>query len=284
MPRFNLEIARALDVTTPLQLKTRISDGRLFVRGNEVPTASVRVKLQIRAADREEADAEAKRFEERISFDGTTLAIESPDSAIGFWRRGHVRAEYEVAVPRQTRAELRQANGPLSVSGLAGLLKVDLNNGPVSIEGMDGAASIHVVNGPTDIKDCGSELDVNVVNGPLRIRNARGPVSLDLTNGPIYVEDVHLGFRASVLNSILTYRGPVGGDFDLTVNNGSLDLHLPTSSRFELDAEATRGSVESDFRVDEGTAAPDGAHHLRLRAVQGNIRISETRRGAFAFA
>jgi DUF4097 and DUF4098 domain-containing protein YvlB len=282
MARFNLERTREFEVATPLQLKTHISDGRVRIQGRDSTTAAIAVRLQVRAESREEAERQADRVAAGIVCTGDALTIESADA--GFWRRGNVRVEYDVLVPRQTRAELQQANGPLHVNDLAGPLEVRLDNGPTSIEGIADAASIHIVNGPTDVKDCGSSVDINVVNGPLRVRNAKGPVSLDLTNGPIYVEDVDLGFRASVLNGILTYRGPVGGDFDLTANNGSLVLHLPAGSRFELDAEAERGGVESDFRVDEGAPAPDGAHRLRLRAVQGNIRLSEMRRPAFAFA
>jgi DUF4097 and DUF4098 domain-containing protein YvlB len=236
----------------------------------------------VRASSYEEAQRQADGVASGIGFAEDTLTVESPETT--FRGQGIVRIEYELSVPRRTRATLRQANGPMQVQGLRGPLEVHLDNGPVTIEGVAEATSVHLVNGPLDVKDCESAVDITVVNGPLRLRNAAGPVELHVTNGPIYVQDVERGLKANILNGVLTYRGPVGGDFDLTANNGSLVLHLPASSRFELDAEATRGSVESDFRVDEGTVAPEGAHALRLRAVQGNIRISETRRGAFAFA
>jgi hypothetical protein len=282
MARFSFEIARDFDVSTPLQLKTRISDGRVRIQGHDAAKATIAVRLQVRAASREEAETQVDRVVAGIVCTGETLSIESPDA--GFWRHGDIRALYEILVPRQTRAELRLANGPLHLTNLAGPLEVHLDNGPMTIEGITEATSVHIVNGPLDVKDCESGVDISVVNGPLRVRKAKGPVTLDVTNGPIYVEDVDLGLKARVLNGVLTYRGPVGGDFDLTANNASLVLHLPWGSRFELDAEAQRGSVESDFQVDEGAPAPDGAHHLRLRAVQGNIRIAEIRRGAFAFA
>lgn len=56
MARFHLERSREFDVATPLQLKTRISDGRVRIQGRDSAIAVIAVRLQVRAESREEAE------------------------------------------------------------------------------------------------------------------------------------------------------------------------------------------------------------------------------------
>jgi DUF4097 and DUF4098 domain-containing protein YvlB len=280
VPNFTLDISRNFDVSTPLHLTGRFADSRVLIHGAEGSSARVEVKLEIRADDRNTAEAEAERYAQGIAFDSGSLTVESPETAGGFWRHHRVRAEYDIAVPHETRAEVRLANGALQVRDIAGPLDAQLANGPILIEGIGAAVRARVGNGPIGVKDCGADLDISVVNGPLRVGRVGGALSFDVTNGPVSVEDVALALRGKVLNGPLTYGGAIGGDFDLETNHGSITLHLPSGSRFELDAESDHGRVHSDFRVAEEQVRSEPAHKLRLRTGSGNIHLAEVPRPA----
>jgi DUF4097 and DUF4098 domain-containing protein YvlB len=250
------------------------------ISGGDGSSARVEVKLEIRADDRDAAEAEAERYAQAIAFDAGTLTVESPESASAFWRQHRVRAEYDIAVPYQTRADVRLANGPLQVRDIAGPLDAQLANGPILIEGITEAIKARLVNGPMDVRHSGADLEVSVVNGPLRVERVGGALSFEVANGPTFVAEVTLGMRGKVLNGPLTYGGAIGGDFDLETNHGSITLHLPSGSRFELEAESNHGRVHSDFRVAEDHVSPEPAHRLQLRTGTGNIHLAEVRRPA----
>ncbi|HWC30372.1 MAG TPA: DUF4097 family beta strand repeat-containing protein [Dehalococcoidia bacterium] len=280
MARFDLNLSRHYDVGGPLKLDLRLTDGRIRIRGADSSEAKVDIRLEVHAASQEDADDHAAGLADGIRFAGDTLTIESQHGFGWLWGHRRVRAEYEITVPRQTRARAELASGSIHVQEIAGPLDFHLANGPLTVTGVDSVVQARLANGQIDARDCRGSIDITVANGQVHLERVGGPVEIEVANGPIHIEEASLAVSAHLLNGAITYRGGLGGDFNLNARHGSIDLQLPAGSRFELDAEAHHGQVHSDFQVAEGAGRRDGAHRVRLRTGHGNIHLSEARKPA----
>jgi DUF4097 and DUF4098 domain-containing protein YvlB len=153
---------------------------------------------------------------------------------------------------------------------------VTLANGPLDIEQAAGAIKVQLANGPVHIQRCSGAIEARVSNGPVRVEKAAGTLVLRVHNGPIDLVDLTSSIEAQVSNGPIRYRGAIGGDFDMRVRRGSIVLDLPDDARFELDAEAERGTVHCEFAVND-SAAPgaERAPRVLLRSERGEIRLRQ---------
>lgn len=128
----------------------------------------------------------------RVRTDGTVRA-EGPRTA----EREGWHVSYDVLVPARTDLDLQARNGPLSVSGVTGTLRLAAENGPVNLDRLGGDVRARVRNGPINVtlegaRWSGAGLDAESVNGPISVRMPRayaarieggtthGPISTDL--------------------------------------------------------------------------------------------------------
>jgi DUF4097 and DUF4098 domain-containing protein YvlB len=86
-------------------------------------------------------------------------------------------------------------------------------------------------NSTVEMRDVNAPLSLEKHNGSARLVNLGGPLELSAHNG-----DFHVDFS--------TFKGAT-----LDMHNGSAELVLPSSSRFELRSSSHNGRVDSDFAV-----------------------------------
>lgn len=86
-------------------------------------------------------------------------------------------------------------------------------------------------NSAVEMRDINAPLSLEKHNGSARLMNLSGPLEVSAHNG-----DFHADFSAFK-----------GASFDM--HNGSAELVLPSSSRFDLRSSSHNGRVDSDFAV-----------------------------------
>jgi DUF4097 and DUF4098 domain-containing protein YvlB len=234
----------------------------------------VDVAVEVNARSGEEAERYFDEVADGIAFANRASSIQSPerDGNPSIWQR-RTKVHYRVQVPHETRVEITSEIGPVEVHKIAGPLQLRAVNCPTRVEDVDGKVAMTTVNGPLHVLRCGADVEVESVNGPLTLDQVAGSAKLHATNGPLTLKLIGSHIEADVLNGPIEYDGRVGGNFALSTRNGGIVLRLPVNSRFELDAEAERGGVHSEFRVDEARV-PDGeAHRIHLRTENGGIRL-----------
>jgi hypothetical protein len=275
MQLFKRTILREAPARTPYTLTLHNASGRIQVRGEERLNAAVAATIEVLAFSSQEAESYFEQVEAAIAFGDGFLTIEGPDpGSHGIFHRPRLKMRYEIDVPRETRAEITVANGPVDVRQIVGPLEIKAANGPTRIEDIEQAVEVATINGPTRILRCGANVAIEVVNGPLTLAQVSGSAKLHATNGPLTLERIGSHVEAAVLNGPINYEGAIGGNFDLSAQNGGIVLRLPSDSRFELDAEAARGIVQSEFRVDEDHEGTTGeAHRVHLRTENGGIHL-----------
>lgn len=117
----------------------------------------------------------------------------------------------------------------------------------------------------------------------LRASNLVGPFSIETRSKGIHLEDVSGDVRIRNRNATveLSPKTPLGA-IDVSNIHGEIDVTVPPSANFQLDAESIGGEVQSDFNVNLDNsgnnatatgAVGKGGPEVRLRADHGTIQI-----------
>jgi len=119
-----------------------------------------------------------------------------------------------------------------------------------------------------------SAITAESYNGPIGIRNFSGTVEAHSHNGPVSLASVNGKVRAETENGPISVSGDSGGDFDLQLQNGPLDVNLH-GTRWEgkLDGRTQNGpinlSIPADYRsgvrVDASEHSPTSCRAAQCR-------------------
>ena len=148
------------------------------------------------------------------------------------------------------------------------------------------AVDLETDNGPIRIRDLKHSVTAKVNNGEIEVKGGTG-VKIDLTtNGDVEVSET-LGatvMRAELVNGSVRFQGSLdNGSHSFRSGNGGIELALPASSSFVIDAVSGNGRVINDFSIDEGGGHRRGRlsgivgdqpnTNIRARTTNGKIRI-----------
>jgi hypothetical protein len=181
----------------------------------------------------------------RLAQRGTEVTVEGP--AAESW--GGVLL---VLAPNDADLDLEAANGPVSVTDLAGRLRATVANGPLSL------------------KRVGGSVDVQSSNGPVSFTGSSGDVSLVSQNGPLSI---------NLESSIWT-----GGELRTSAKNGPISLKVPAGytsgivvergAKTPLRCPVALCGERPDFFRDEQTRIVIGSGPARVHVASRNGPIS----------
>jgi hypothetical protein len=170
-----------------------------------------------------------------------------------------------------------------NVSDVTGTLDFNAGyNGSVELSHI--TQQVHFKSVRTDLQLAKLDGQISMGHGDIRLESVVGPLKLDTRSNELHLEDVTGEMEIENRNGLVEIRpkGPLG---NITVNNshGGIDLELPESSNFRLDAQSSNGNIDiSDFSVnvdnrsDNATARGSvgkGGPDIRLRSDRGTIQI-----------
>jgi hypothetical protein len=218
--------------------------GGIIVLGGDVN--AFRVTACTAASGEDEAAARALLGKVALRSAGGRVSIEGPsgDGWSGF---------LVVTAPRDADFSVESANGPVSLTGLAGTIAVRTSNGPVSLSNLAGSLDVDAANGPVTLKGSSGDVRIRAANGPLTIA-----LQGDRWDGK--------GLDASAKNGPLTLRVPDGFSSGVRVESA---VHSPFSCRAAACAEARReeGDRTRLFELGSGAAA------VRISTANGPVSI-----------
>jgi hypothetical protein len=182
--------------------------------------SDVLVRARVVATARNEAEARELVSQVTIST-GPTIHASGPAARGAHWWVG-----FELSVPRRIDLELTSVNGPVSLSGTEGRVRLSTENGPVSVVDAAGSVTARTQNGPLDVRLSGSSwtgegLDAETVNGPLVLRipaEYDAQLEAGTTNGPLDLEYP------------LTVQGRMHHRIDATLGNGGAPVRARTTN------------------------------------------------------
>ncbi|MGH9523280.1 MAG: DUF4097 family beta strand repeat-containing protein [Terriglobales bacterium] len=120
--------------------------------------------------------------------------------------------------------------------------------------------------------------DLTMESGDLRVRSVTGPMRVMTRSKDIHIEDVAGDLKIENTNGLVEYHaGNKLGAIDITNSRGDVQLTLPEKSSFQVEAQARRGDVSTDF---EGVSTSEQHNDHAMSGTVGKggptIRISDT--------
>jgi hypothetical protein len=200
--------------------------GGVSVRAHEGREVVVRAVVQGRAGSTARARAIAQAV--RVRTDGSVRATgPERDGREGWW------VSYDVLVPARTDLELEARNGPVSVTGVSGTMRLRTQNGPVNLDAVSGDVRASAQNGPVNVRLegarwSGAGLVAETVNGPVTVQMPRSyaaRIEGETTRGPIHTDLPVTGSgRAWERRTIATDVNGGGATLRFTTVNGPLTI------------------------------------------------------------
>jgi Putative adhesin len=218
---------------------------------------------------------------------------------------GHCKtdATYVVRVPKKFESALRTDGGTVSASDLSGNLSAHTSGGRMAFARLEGTLDGDTSGGAIEVDDCrgpigietsgghikvtggqgnlkahtsGGRIEVHNFSGDTEIRTSGGSLDLEKVSGKIVGKTSGGGIRAWLPELV--------GDVKLETSAGSIDLAVPASAAFTIDANTSVGGVksllpfqalEADREHLRGTLN-GGGKSVRLQTSAGSITIKAT--------
>jgi hypothetical protein len=170
-----------------------------------------------------------------------------------------------------------------TVSDVSGTLDFNAGyNGNVELSHI--GQRLHFKSVRTDLQLAKLDGEISMGHGDLRASSLAGPVKLTTRSNEVHFEDVSGEVEVENRNGVVAIRpkAPLG-NIDISNAHGGIELDLPASAGFRLDAQSTNGNIDvNDFGVNVDNQTRDataratvgkGGPDIRLRTDRGSIQI-----------
>jgi hypothetical protein len=126
------------------------------------------------------------------------------------------------------------------------------------------ARPLHFSTSRTDLEFARLDGDLSMELDSMRASGIHGPLKLTTRSKTVRLEDLSGDVHIQDTNATVEMRPKLPlGNIDVSNNRGEIDIDLPASAAFQLDARSQGGDIESDFNVkvenNGSTATAQGA-------------------------
>lgn len=198
----------------------------------------------------------------------------------------------------------QQINGNVTITARRGAVRAQEIKGDVSVNGRLDDVTVNDVTGTvnlggeffgqtslarigkgvsfhssrTDLEMAALAGDINIESGDLRARAVAGPMRLMTRSKDIHIEDVTGDLKVENSNGMVEYHaGNKLGAVEISNSRGDVQLTLPEKVSFQVNAQARRGDVSTEF---EGISTRSDRNDHALEGTVGSggpqIRVTNT--------
>lgn len=214
-----------------------------------------------------------------LSTDRGNLSADNVKGAMSLHiRSGSVRVK-QVTGNVQVDGEVDDGN----ISDVTGSLDFNAGyNGNVELSHI--GQRLHLKSVRTDLQLAKLDGEITMGHGDLRASSVAGPLKLITRSNEVHLEDVSGEVDIENRNGLVAIRPKLPlGNIDVTNVRGGIELDLPPTAGFRLDAESKNGNIDvSDFSINVDNNRQDataratvgkGGPDFRLRTDRGTIQI-----------
>ncbi|HEY1524834.1 MAG TPA: DUF4097 family beta strand repeat-containing protein [Candidatus Angelobacter sp.] len=214
-----------------------------------------------------------------LSTDRGNLSAESVKGATFLHIRSGSVTVKQITGNVQVDGEVDDGN----VSDVTGTLDFNAGyNGNVELSHI--GQRLHLKSVRTDLQLARLDGEISMGHGDLRASSLAGPVKLNTRSNEVHLEDVSGEVDVENRNGLVAIRPKLPlGNIDVTNVRGGIELDLPATAAFRLDAESKNGNIDaSDFSVNIDNDRQDataratvgkGGPDFHLRTERGTIQV-----------
>lgn len=248
------EVAQTLEFPAQGHIFINNCNGRIMVTGWDRDEIEVKAEKIVRIkSNREPGDEKMQAWLDKIQIDidrsgagRVNIETRGPNLSMG----SQYSVNYSVRVPACATLELKTSNGNVAVAGIKGHVIASTSNGTINLREVAGRTDLHTSNG---------KIECIAQAGPVAARTSNGKINVHFAQAPLPAEGI-----------------------ECHTSNGKIDLRLPESCSFTLDARTSNGALNCDCpltiqgRVNkhniQGTVN-GGGPQVKLRTSNGSIRV-----------
>jgi DUF4097 and DUF4098 domain-containing protein YvlB len=275
-----------LTIDESIQLDVATGSGDITVRDGQAGQVEVIGRIEVSRGlfrrNAEEAEDLVRRFEAeppvRLS-DGRLKVGHIRDRAF----QQNVSISYEITVPAETRVKSHTGSGSQDLSGVKGPVEVSTGSGSLRLTDIGGAVDARTGSGSIRADRIGGSFHARTGSGSVKlVQNAPGDVDVSSGSGGSELSVIGGALRVHSGSGRIKVEGNQDGPWRLDTGSGSIQIHLPESAAFELDAKSSSGDIKVDHpvtvqgRLDKDRvkgAVRGGGSLLKVRTGSGDIRI-----------
>ena len=134
----------------------------------------------------------------------------------------------------------------------------------------------------------GVRLNAMTTNGRVHCLNLDSVVQAATTNGDVEVSTSEWASARTTNGGVRVSMGKAdwSGELELLTTNGSVDVTLPASAEFKVEASTTNGGIQTDFPITvqgrfgpkslSGTVGGGGGRELRVATTNGSVGLKKS--------
>jgi hypothetical protein len=211
---------------------------------------------------------------------GDGVRIERPESADGFLSFGSISQSVTVEVPTGAHVEIVRSSGA-DVRGMDNTVNVASQDGHISLAQIRGDIDAHSDDGHIDATDIhGNSVKLSTSDGRLVLADITAAI-LDARTNDGRIEAQRLSVEGTSPRATLHTgdgsmhvggRFAAGGAYELTTDDGRVELALDPGSDVTVNASTDDGSLYVDGQSYSGESK--STHTARVGAGTGSLRVS----------
>ena len=268
--------------------------------------ASIDVVRVAKTFSRSHAEELFKDFDVTFSQEGNDVHVRSRYNHPTSWFHWNMDFDvhYVVRIPSQYNVDLTTSGGDITVSDLAGQVRVKTSGGDISLGRIGGVVDAHTSGGDVSMAGSHASAMLSTSGGDIKVGDAGGLLSVKTSGGSIDIRRAEADLKAHTSGGSIDI-GDAGGSIDASSSGGSIrarlsrqphaDSKLSTSGggitvsvapnmALDIDAHTSGGDVASDVPVTILGKQNDsslngkmngGGPKLVLRSSGGDIRIGK---------
>ncbi|HET9743069.1 MAG TPA: DUF4097 family beta strand repeat-containing protein [Terriglobales bacterium] len=296
---------RTLKVNGRVDLDIQSGSGDVLVHPGD--TGVVIVKGRVKASEswfsgggmspEEKADRIAK--DPPIEQNGNSIRIgHIADEAL----RNNVSISYDITVPKDTTVQSRTGSGDQRISDLSGPVKASSGSGELTISNVASEVRANAGSGDLQITNVQGHLYTETGSGNIKAtgiaggfearagsgditfeQTASGSVRAETGSGNIHLRNVAGGLEAGAGSGDIDVQGTIASDWRIHTGSGEVEVKLPSSAKFDINARSSSGDVQVNHPVTmqgtlkrnhiEGTVNGGGTL-LDISTGSGSIRVN----------
>lgn len=158
----------------------------------------------------------------------------------------NIDIDYEISVPKDATLVVKSVSGTIHVDSITGFVHAGTGSGDIFINGIGTNSWLATSSGNLDIQGAHGTLLAKIGAGNLNIHDSDvTDALLELGSGNITATNLKGGVRAITGKGDITMAGSPTAEWELRTSNGAIHFQSDPNAKFELDAEAGAGTIDS---------------------------------------